>query len=134
MTVEWNGAKIIRTVTKVTKDNVVRAGFLILKDFTLDGKVDTGRHRASGSTAVSFKGPAQQPTDVREYISSKTGKKQMSTSEDGVEKPSAGRGEFISVTGSNIDYAIFRELDRPSLRNALEKNAPVIQKLFNLNL
>ena len=132
MTVQWHGKEIISKVKKVSKDNVLRACFLIQADATRDVNVDTGRHRASLSLAVSFQTP--KPTESKEYISNKTGQKQMSTSEDGVEKPGVGPGQYVGVVGSNVEYAIYRELDKPSLRNALEKNAPAIEKLFNVGL
>ncbi len=132
MSVDWNGPEVLRTISKVSRDNVMSAVFLIQKSATLDVNVDTGRHRASISGAVSFRTPPK--TEVKEYISNKTGKSQMSTSEDGVEKPSAKRGQYIGVVGSNVEYAIYRELEKPSLRKALEKNASAIQKLFNKGL
>jgi len=125
--------EVLKTIRKVSKDNIFRAVFLVQADAIRDVNVDTGRHRASITAAVSFAGPERQETEVKEFIG-KTGNKQLSTAEDGVEKPEAGRGEYVGVVGSNVEYAIYRELDKPSLTNALHKNRSEIEKLFNKSL
>ncbi len=131
MTVKWNGSEVIKAIKKVSRDNVQRAVFLVQKDATLDVNVDTGRHRASISGAVSFSRLSNQIAEVKSFTSSKTGRSQMSTAKDLVEKPKAERGEFIGVVGSNVEYAVYREIAKPSLRNALAINESKIKAMFN---
>jgi len=134
MSVEWNGKEAFRIFNDASEDALRIAGLLVLNSVVPNLNVDTGRHRASQSVALSFEGPARQKTEVKEFINSETKHKQMSTSEDGVEKPRALPGELIAVIGSNVEYSIYRELDKPALMMALENNAKPIEKLFNRNL
>ena len=138
MSVVWHGDKVMATLNQVSKDNTLRACFLVQGAATRDVNVDTGRHRASLSVAVSFQNIGRASVEVKLWTGKpKDGRppnEQMSTSEDGVEKPGAGRGEYTGAVGSNVEYAIYRELEKASLRKALEENATAIEKLFNKGL
>lgn len=134
MSVTWNGPTVIKSINKVSKDAVMSAVFLVEEWVINDVNVDTGRHRASITGAVSFQGPDRQETEAKVYISSKTGRKQSSTAKDGVERPKARPGELVGTIGSNVEYAIYRELEKKSLRQGLEVKANEIKQLFNAGL
>lgn len=130
MTVTWNGPNVIKSIERVSRDAVMKSVFLIQKDATLDVNVDTGRHRASLSVGVSFQKIPSQTMPVKVFKSSKTGSKQLSTKEDIIEQPKAGLGELVGSVGSNVEYAVYREINKPSLRNALEQNLGQIKRFF----